>query len=49
VGDSLPFAAQGEDDLRPVAPHLHVDEDERRQQGEGEKNRRSQVGHELSP
>jgi hypothetical protein len=49
VGDSLPFAAQGEGDLRPVTPDFHVDGDERRQQGEGEKDRRSQVGHELSP
>jgi len=47
--NAVPIAAKREEDLGPVAPDLEVDGDRRREQDNGEKERRSQISHSLSP
>jgi hypothetical protein len=46
---AVPLAAQREQYLRPMTPDLEVDDDRRREQRGGEKERRSQISHSLSP
>jgi hypothetical protein len=46
---AVPFAAERQQDFDPVTAHFEVDDDRRREQGKGEKERRSQISHSLSP